>query len=185
MTAHSVLLQAGAAGLQLRPHGDRICIRPLANLTPELKAAMVEHKQEVLDLLRAGREAEVRAFFSQAFARLSALYPDTLLGNLWPSIVAQHPGLARGIDCAEQAADAAALAYQSGDAPDAGPFLACLKTWETAWREAIEAVTSHACSDCGRTDATVMVTTDTGRFCRACLRPEPIAARPKTKGMGA
>jgi hypothetical protein len=181
MTAQSVLLHAGAAGLQLRPHGDRICIRPLANLTPELKAAMVEHKQEVLNLLRTGREAEVSALYSQAFARLCALYPDSLLGDLWLIISRDHPTLAASIERAEYAADASALAFQRGDDVDSSAFLAYLQGWETAWRDAIAAVTntSRACDDCGRMDATVMVETDTGRFCRRCLHLAPLNSPPK------
>jgi len=178
MTAQSVLLQAAAAGLVLRPNGDNIGIKPVARLTPELKAAMVANKQEVLDLLRAGRVAEVRAFYSQAFGRLSALYPDSLIGDLWPSIVAQHPSLARAIDVAEQAADLAALGYQSGTAVDSSAFLACLKTWESAWREAIGAITASTdrCTDCGAR-AVVLVGVDYDpslRYCRRCLRPTPL-----------
>ena len=87
--------------------------------------------------------------------------------------------MARAVDVAEQAADSAALAYQSGDAPDAAPFLAALATWEAAWREAIEAVTGDTCSDCGRR-AVVLVSTDYGsKFCRACLRPAPIGTPAK------
>jgi hypothetical protein len=189
MTAQSVLLQAGAAGLQLRPHGDRICIRPLANLTPELKAAMVEHKQALLDLLRAGRVAETRAFYGQAFSRLGALYPDSMIGDLWPAIVSQHPALARGIDVAEQAADAAALAYQQGTSPDSAPFLAALQEWEARWTTAIGAIaaSTDTCSDCGA-HAVALVGVDydpTLRYCARCLRPEPLAAKPKTKGCDA
>jgi hypothetical protein len=173
------LAQATAAGLTLRPCGEKIRFKPVENMTAELKAAMVENKQEVLDLLRAGRVAEVRAFYSQAFGRLGALYPDDLIGNLWPSIAREHAALAGAVDVAELAADAAALSYQSGTAPDAGPFLACLATWETAWREAIAAVTGDRCSDCGAR-AVVLVTTDYGpKYCRACLRPEPIGTPAK------
>jgi hypothetical protein len=120
----------------------------------------------------------VRAFYSQAFGRLSALYPDSLIGDLWPSIVAQHPSLARAIDVAEQAADLAALGYQSGTAVDSSAFLACLKTWESAWREAIGAITASTdrCTDCGAR-AVVLVGVDYDpslRYCRRCLRPTPL-----------
>jgi len=174
MTALSILAQARAAGLTLRPYGDKIRFKPVENMTAELLAEVREHKAALVDLLRAGRVAEVHALFAQAFTRLSALYPDTLLGNLWPSIVAQHPTLAKGIDMAEQASDLAAVAYQSGSAADSSQFLACLSTWETAWTEAIQAVTGDVCSDCGRR-AVVLVSTGYGsKFCRACLRPEPL-----------
>jgi ribosomal protein S14 len=181
VTALSILAQATAAGLTLRPCGDKIRFKPAARLTPELKAAMVENKQEVLDLLRAGRVAEIRAFYGQAFVRLSGMYPDSLLGDLWLIVSREHPSLATSIERAEYAADASALAFQRGDDVDSSAFLAYLRTWEAAWREAIALVTASTdrCSDCGRTDATIMVTTDTGRFCRRCLRPAPLNSPPK------
>jgi hypothetical protein len=179
VTALSILAQATAAGLTLRPYGEKIRFKPVGNMTAELLAEVREHKTELVSLLRAGRVAEVCAFYGQAFGRLGALYPDSLIGNLWPSIVAQHPALARAIDVAEQAADLAALAYQQGTAPDSGPFLACLATWERAWAEAIAVVTGATCSDCGKRSV-VLVTTDYGsKFCRQCLRPAPIASPAK------
>lgn len=182
MTALSILAQATAAGLTLRPHGEKIRFKPVARLTPELKAALVANKAEVLAALRSQRQAEVSAAYSAAFARLGALYPDALVGTLWARIVNQHPALARAIDTAEAASDAAGLAYQQGAVADSSQFLIAMAAWEARWAEAIAAITSRACSDCGRTDATIMVTTDTGRFCRACLRPEPLNAPPKTRG---
>jgi hypothetical protein len=172
--ALSVMALACAAGLTLRPDGDRIRFRPVENMTAELQAALVGHKGEILSLLRNTRRGEVASSYAQAFARLGRLYPDAMTGELWAEVTARVPDLARAIDTAEAAADAAGLAYQTGTAADSAPFRACLKTWETAWAEAIGAITSRACSDCGRTDATIMVTTDTGRFCRRCLRPSPL-----------
>jgi hypothetical protein len=183
MTALSILAQATAAGLTLRPCGDRIRFKPMGNMTPELLAEVREHKAELVSLLRAGRVAEVRAFYSQAFGRLSALYPDSLIGNLWPSIAREHPALAHAVDVAEAASDAAALEYQTGAAPDSSAFLAALQTWEARWAEAIAAVTSRACSDCGRR-STVLVGVDysAAKYCRACLRPAPLNCPPKVKG---
>jgi hypothetical protein len=140
----------------------------------ELREAIREHKTELVSLLRAQRQGEVSAAFAQAFARLGNLYDGDLVGSLWARIVDQHPPLASDINTTEQAADSAALAYQQGTVADSSQFLAALAAWEGRWAEAIAAVTSRACSDCGRTDATVMVTTDSGRFCRACLHPSPI-----------
>ena len=180
MTALSILAQATAAGLTLRPCGDRIRFKPMGNMTPELLAEVREHKAELVSLLRAGRVAEVRAFYSQAFGRLSALYPDSLIGNLWPSIAREHPALAHAVDVAEAASDAAALEYQTGAAPDSSAFLAALQTWEARWAEAIAAVTSRACSDWGRR-STVLVGVDysAAKYCRACLRPAPLNCPPK------
>ena len=180
MTALGILAQATAAGLTLRPYGEKIRFKPVENMTAELKAAMVENKQEVLDLLRAGRVAEVSAFYGQAFGRLGALYPDSLIGDLWPSIAREHPTLAGAVDVAELAADAAALSYQSGEAPDSSAFLACLPTWESAWGEAIAAITGDVCSDCGkRSIVLVGVDYSAAKYCRACLRPEPIGTPAK------
>jgi hypothetical protein len=145
----------------------------------EVRETIRAVKPEVVTLLRDGRRAEVSTGFAQAFARLGNLYDGDLVGSLWARIVAEHPALGHAIDVAEKAADLAALAYQSGTTPDAGPFLAALATWEARWREAIEAVTGDTCSDCGRR-AVVLVSTDYGsKFCRACLRPAPIGTPAK------
>lgn len=165
MTAQSILVQAEAAGLTLRPNGDNIGIKPVARLTPELKAALVEHKAAVLAALRAQRQVEVSTAYSATFSRLSITYDGDLVGTLWARIVNQHPALAHVVDVAEQAADLAALAFQQGSAADSSQFLACLSTWERAWAETIEAVTGDRCSDCGKRAT---------KFCRACLRPSPI-----------
>jgi hypothetical protein len=175
MTALGVLSLCAARGVKLVLEGDdRITLEGPQAARDEVRETIRAVKPEVVTLLRGQRQAEVSTAYAEAFSRLSNMYSANLMGTLWKRVTTEHPALARAIDTAEAASDVAAVAYQQGDAPDAGPFLACLKTWETAWREAVEAVTSHACSDCGRTDATVMVTTDTGRFCRACLHPSPI-----------
>jgi hypothetical protein len=161
-------------GLRLSPVGDGVRVDGPKDARAELREAIREHKTELVSLLRAQRQAEVSGAYSEAFTRLGALYDGDLVGSLWERITTEHPALASAINTAEAASDAAAVAYQSGTAADSGPFLAALATWERAWAEAIAAVTSRACSDCGRTDATIMVTTDTGRFCRACLHPSPI-----------
>jgi plasmid stabilization system protein ParE len=175
MTALGVLSLCAARGVKLvLEGGDHITLEGPQAARDEVREVVRAIKPEVVTLLRDGRRAEVSTGFAQAFARLGNLYDGDLVGSLWARITTEHPALGHAIDTAEQAADVAAVAYQSGDAPDAGPFLACLASWERAWAEAIAAVTPHACSDCGRTDATVMVTTDTGRFCRRCLRPVPL-----------
>ena len=183
MTAASILAQATAAGLTLRPCGDKIRFRPAENMTAELLAEVREHRAALLDILRAGRVAEVRAFYSQAFGRLGALYPDSMIGDLWPSIAREHPALASAINTAEAVSDAAASSYQQGTTADSSAFLTCLSTWERAWAEAIAAVTSSTdrCSDCGRR-AVVLVGVDYDpalRYCRACLRPAPIGTPAK------
>jgi hypothetical protein len=178
VTAASVLTLCVSRGLRLAPAGAGVRVDGPKAVRDELREAIREHKTELLDLLRDGRVAEVSAFYSQAFARLGAMYPDSLIGNLWPSIAREHPTLASAINTAEAASDAAGLAYQNGEAPDSGPFLAALAQWEARWREAIAVVTASTdrCSDCGAR-AVVLVGVDYDpslRYCRRCLRPTPL-----------
>jgi hypothetical protein len=144
----------------------------------ELRETIRELKQELVSLLRSQRQTEVSAAFAQAFARLGNLYDGDLVGSLWERITTECPTLARSIDAAEAAADGAALAYQQGEAPDSSRFMATLAEWESRWREAIEAITGDTCSDCG-VRAVVLVGVDysAAKFCRACLRPEPLNTR--------
>jgi hypothetical protein len=183
---HAILARAAALGVTVNLRGpDSIGIGGPKEKRPEILAAVKAAKPELLDLLRAGRVAEVRAFYSQAFTRLGALYGDNLIGNLWPAIVAERPDLARGIDTAEAASDRAALDYQSGTAPDSSAFLAALATWERTWAEAIEAVTARGdrCSDCGKAGVVLVgVDYSPAKFCRACLRPTPLNCPPRVKG---
>ena len=175
MTALGVLSLCASRGVKLILEGeDRITLEGPQAARDEVRETIRAVKPEVVTLLRSQRQAEVSAAFAQAFARLGNLYDGDLVGSLCARIVGERPTLARAINTAEAAADAAALAYQQGTAPDSTQFLAALAIWEGAWREAIAAVTGDACSDCGRTDTTILVTTNTGRFCRACLRPGPL-----------
>jgi len=120
------------------------------------------------------RLAEVRAAYQGAMARLSLLYPAGV-DSAWPEI-GNRPEAAHTIDAAERAADAEALAYQSGAATTPDAFLVALARWEDAWADTLSTLATvpatDVCHSCGRADATVMVTTDAGRFCRRCLRDE-------------
>ena len=174
MTASALLTLCASRGLRLAPAGDGVRVVGPKDTRTDLREAIREHKTELVSLLRAQRQGEVSAAFAQAFARLGNLYDGDLVGSLWERITTECPTLARSIDTAEAAADGAAAAYQQGTVADSSQFLTALAEWEGRWAEALAAVTSRACSDCGRTDATVMVTTDTGRFCRACLHPSPV-----------
>jgi hypothetical protein len=163
--------------------GDHITLEGPKAARDEVRETIRAVKPEVVTLLRDGRRAEVSTGFAEAFARLGNLYDGDLVGSLWARIVAEHPALASAINTAEAASDAAALSYQSGAAPDAGPFLAALATWEAAWREAIAVVTASTdrCSDCGAR-ALVLVGVDYDpalRYCPRCLRPAPIGTPAK------
>ncbi len=181
MTAASLLALCVSRGLRLAPSGAGVHVAGPLTVRDEMREEIREHKAELVSLLRDGRMAETQALYGQAFGRLGAVYGDSLIGNLWPTIAAQHPAMAGTIDTAEQAADAAAIAFHSGNAPDSSAFLAALAEWENRWAAAIAAVTDTrlACSDRGRSDATILVTTATGKFCRACLRPESLNVPPK------
>ena len=170
--ARGVSVTLGQGGQTIRLHGPR---EALAELKPEVAA----HKPDLLRLLREPRQVEASRARAETFARLAALYPDSLAGKLWTEVEATFPNLAGTIDAAERAADVASLDYQAGRGAAPETFLACLATWEARWGEAIAAATARggACDDCGRADATVMVTTGTGRFCRRCLNPTMKGAR--------
>ena len=118
------------------------------------------------------RLAEVRAAYSDAMTRLSSLYPAGAT-SAWDQIAA-WPEWVRDIEIAEAAADREALAYQRGAISKPFAFVSALGIWEQTWADAL-AATVHApdaCWHCGRTDATALVTTATGRYCRRCLRDD-------------
>ncbi len=49
--------------------------------------------------------------------------------------------------------------------------------------DALAATDDGTCDDCGK-PATVLIVTDYGcRYCRRCLRPSPLATKPRTKGL--
>ena len=127
MTALGIMAQATAAGLTMRPYGDKIRFRPVENMTPELLAEMREHRLALLDLLRAGRIAEIKAFFAQSFGRLGALYGDDLIGNLWPAIVAQHPDLARAIEALSRSPSGLQFETLASQAGQGASFLVDLR----------------------------------------------------------
>src|SRR5262245_14055518 len=53
MTPDELLLQAIAAGLTVALDGNRIAIRPKGQITDELRAAIVEQREGILEALRA------------------------------------------------------------------------------------------------------------------------------------
>jgi len=129
VTAEALLTLCASRGLRLSPAGDGVRVVGPKDARTELREAIREHKTELVSLLHSRRQGEVSGAYSAAFSRLSNLYDGDLVGSLWTRIVQEHPALARSIDLAEAASDAAALSYQGGEAPDSGPFLACLSTW--------------------------------------------------------
>jgi hypothetical protein len=180
VTALALLSHCAGLGVKLVLEGeDRITLEGPKAARDSVREAVRAVKPEVLALLRAHRQTVVSNAYSEAFARIAQLYPDDLIGRLWSRITTDHPALARSIDMAEMAADGAALAFQAGAAPDSSVFLACLESWESTWREAITVASGTTCDDCGKA-TTVLVLTDYGcRFCRDCLRPEPLGLKPK------
>jgi ribosomal protein S14 len=116
------------------------------------------------------RLIEVRNAYHEAMGRLSKLCPIGM-GDAWGEISAR-PDWVRDIEIAEAAADREALAYQRGTTSKPFLFLTALAAWELAWADALAATVRapEVCADCGRKNATIVVTTQTGRFCRKCLR---------------
>lgn len=51
MTATDLITELRARGITLEAHGDRLRYRPAEAVTPELRAALVAHKSELLSLL--------------------------------------------------------------------------------------------------------------------------------------
>ena len=110
------------------------------------------------------RRRQLAGAWAEAYARLGSLaYPDCgrdTLGRIAPVLL-------RTWDEREAEAEAASLAFVA-DEMHRSDFEGSLSRWEAAVNEAISFL-AKGCHDCGRTDATAIVTTDTGRFCRRCL----------------
>lgn len=140
MSPLALLAYAQSLGVTLTASGDHVCLDGPAAARDELRPLVAAAKPELLALLREARRAEVGQAFAGVYARLSAMYPDALTARLWATVRERCPALARQIDNAERALDAAALAFVNGDAPTDGPFKAAQGWWERLWCEAIVAV---------------------------------------------
>ncbi len=57
MTPEEVLSLVGKSGLQIRADGDRLIVSPASELSAELRALLVEHKDELLRLVGDGFDA--------------------------------------------------------------------------------------------------------------------------------
>ena len=55
MTAHELLSAARRAGVDIRPDGEHLRVRPADRLTPSLRAALIARKADVLAALRPPR----------------------------------------------------------------------------------------------------------------------------------
>jgi hypothetical protein len=169
VTAQSILVQAESAGLTLRPAGDNIGIKPVARLTPELKQAIAACKPEVLALLRAQRQEKISQAWAAAYGRLECQFSNGLNTSAG---IAQP--LVNAWNGAEANAEHVSAEYVAGKVQRAD-FEAALAAWEGAVTKAMEC--RAACDDCGAR-AVVLVTTDYGpKYCRRCLRPEPIGTQ--------
>jgi hypothetical protein len=75
VTGLEILIQARAAGLRLAPRGDKLHVEPVP--PPDLRAALIERKPEVLSLLRSERQNRAARLLSDTFDRLDRLGPWT------------------------------------------------------------------------------------------------------------
>jgi len=123
-------------------------------------------KPEVLVLLRGQRQEEVSRAWAAAYGRLECQFSsglETSDGIAQPVVNAWND--------AETNAEHVSAEYVAGKVQRTD-FEAALAAWEGAVTKAMEC--RAICSDCGAR-AVVLVTTDYGsKFCRACLRPEPL-----------
>lgn len=115
------------------------------------------------DSTAGSRQAEVSRAWAAAYGRLGANYPEggrDTLGRIAPALLGAW-------DNAEEAAEAASVAYVA-DETHGADFEATLATWEGAVAEAIRHLATR-CHDCGK-KTTVTVLTDYGaRYCPRCL----------------
>ena len=73
MTALELLTARHARGVTLTPWGDRLRVdAPEGTLTPALRAALREHKAELLDLLEAFEERAALAEYCGGLSRPAA-----------------------------------------------------------------------------------------------------------------
>lgn len=75
--ALSLLLRLEADGFDLMAAGDRLRVRPPARLTPDLLAALAQHKADVLLLLRC-RDPDVQARATEFRRQLAAAPAPTV-----------------------------------------------------------------------------------------------------------
>jgi len=60
MTPHEILTELARRGVTLRAEGDRIIVKPLSAVPPELREAARVHKQELLELLATQPESDAK-----------------------------------------------------------------------------------------------------------------------------
>jgi hypothetical protein len=153
-------------GLRLAPAGDGVRVDGPKDARAELRETIREHKAEILALLRAQRQEELSRAWAAAYGRLECQFSsglETSDGIAQPVVNAWND--------AETNAEQVSAEYVAGKVQRAD-FEAALAAWEGAVTKAMRC--RATCSDCGAR-AVVLVTTDYGsKFCRACLRPEPL-----------
>ena len=166
MTGASIMALCVSRGLRLAPAGDGVRVDGPKDARAELRETIREHKAEILALLRAQRQEELSRAWAAAYGRLECQFSsglETSDGIAQPVVNAWND--------AETNAEQVSAEYVAGKVQRAD-FEAALAAWEGAVTKAMRC--RATCSDCGAR-AVVLVTTDYGsKFCRACLRPEPL-----------
>lgn len=171
-TAVAVLAEARRRGLALTPEPpDRLKVRGPADALAELRERLRAVKPELLALLSSdARRERARDAWAAAFRRLAPLARDH-----WPTDGMRvtrwlRPGLARDVEAASVATEAAGRAYVEGAAWEG--FSAALGRWEALQGEAVRLL-ARVCHDCGREALVAVVLDDGRRMCRPCLFPSP------------
>jgi len=166
LTGASIMALCVSRGLRLAPAGDGVRVDGPKDARAELRETIREHKAEILALLRAQRQEELSRAWAAAYGRLECQFSsglETSDGIAQPVVNAWND--------AETNAEQVSAEYVAGKVQRAD-FEAALAAWEGAVTKAMRC--RATCSDCGAR-AVVLVTTDYGsKFCRACLRPEPL-----------
>jgi hypothetical protein len=177
VTGRALLAAMRARGLAVRlVDGDRVAVAPRGAVDEDLRAAVSQHRAELLAALRAEhaeRRRVVLALLAEHYAAVDRLGPRW--SETAPALEVRYPTVWAGIVSASGAASLAAVEYIVGRASDDTDLRAALKEALAAWRRAVEMVprlAGTACYECGAQGMTVMLSVETPRgrvqLCRRC-----------------
>jgi hypothetical protein len=195
MTAQDLLEQLQKAGVHLEVGAGVLRYRaPDGAMTAELRAALSEHKDGVLELLmaaapqpastpldREARQRLVQGEFRALFARLNAVRPGGWPEGSHRKLAEEAPEVRRQVHEAERLMNAEASKFIRGDVTDARTFVSALHGYQSLWERAVSLLELLAgpakCMDCGTEDATVYLRLDDGRrYCTTCIRGRPASS---------
>ena len=183
--ATAVLAKVNVLGISLalgRARDGAACLRwhgPTGAMTEDLKADLAANKADLLEHLKAERQAEIMAALWSACDRIGKNYPRAEDEGL-PEIERQLPDLYAVLERLEWEVDTAAVAYRRGSG-SLQRFLSALAAWERGILDAVAALagirSGKLCTDCGAESPVTLVTTLGQRFCSTCARANAVAVR--------